>query len=338
MKTILCAAIIGLTILSIWYTLYISVYSSPVKRISHWKAHITLKRNSHHQAIKLPFQPTEQFGTRSLDNHQRCYLNTLYPKSGGPVQWSLEHPSIQELKKRFSNLLQPDGHGRPNHCVADHRVAIIVPYRNRELNLRTFLNHMHPFLLRQPIDYRIFVIEQNGTLSFNRGMLMNIGFTEARRMYNFTCFIFHDVDLLPLDDRNLYTCSDNPRHLSVAIDIFNFKLPYSDIFGGVCAIKPQQFTQMNGFPNAYWGWGGEDDDLALRSKSAGLTITRYPLYIARYTMLSHHKNAQKNPERPLYKDIFGGVCAIKPEQFIRMNGYSNVYWNWGAEDDDMALR
>jgi hypothetical protein len=54
-------------------------------------------------------------------------------------------------------------------------------------------------------------------------MLMNVGFVEALKLYNYDCFIFHDVDLLPEDDRNLYTCPEQPRHMSVAVDVLKYK-------------------------------------------------------------------------------------------------------------------
>ena len=45
--------------------------------------------------------------------------------------------------------------------------------------------------------------------------------------------------------------------------------------------------QMNGFPNGFYGWGGEDDELAQRTNQTQLTITRQAGNIARYTMLKH---------------------------------------------------
>ena len=46
---------------------------------------------------------------------------------------------------------------------------------------------------------------------------------------------------------------------------------------------------MNGFPNGFYGWGGEDDELAQRTNQTQLTITRQPANIARYTMLTHKR-------------------------------------------------
>lgn len=52
---------------------------------------------------------------------------------------------------------------------------------------------------------------------------MNIGYVEALKQYDYDCFIFHDVDLIPEDDRNLYTCPRQPRHMSVAINTMNYR-------------------------------------------------------------------------------------------------------------------
>ncbi|KRT85416.1 hypothetical protein AMK59_1947, partial [Oryctes borbonicus] len=133
-------------------------------------------------------------------------------------------PTIYELEKRF-HWLKPGGHGTPETCKADKRVAIIIPFRCRGEHLLIFLQHMHPFLTKQQLDYTIFIIEQDGNAAFNRALLMNIGYKEALKIRDFDCFIFHDVDLLPEDDRNLYNCPTQPRHMSVAIDVFRYKLP-----------------------------------------------------------------------------------------------------------------
>uniref|UniRef100_A0A914UIM1 Beta-1,4-N-acetylgalactosaminyltransferase bre-4 n=1 Tax=Plectus sambesii TaxID=2011161 RepID=A0A914UIM1_9BILA len=39
-----------------------------------------------------------------------------------------------------------------------------------------------------------------------------------------------------------------------------------------------------------------------------------------------------------YNYLAGGVLAIRTEQFKSINGYSNVYWGWGGEDDDIGKR
>ena len=128
--------------------------------------------------------------------------------------------------------------------------------------------------------------------------------TIAPIVQDYQCFIFHDVDLLPEDDRNLYTCPIQPRHMSVSIDSFLYRLPYDDIFGGVSALTVDQFQVtswvnlilwpililflsqlVNGFSNMFWGWGGEDDDMANRLRIKKLFISRYPANIARYVIV-----------------------------------------------------
>lgn len=53
---------------------------------------------------------------------------------------------------------------------------------------------------------------------------MNIAFVQALKSDpTFGCFVFHDVDLIPEDDRNMYSCPEQPRHMSVAIDEMNYQ-------------------------------------------------------------------------------------------------------------------
>ena len=39
-----------------------------------------------------------------------------------------------------------------------------------------------------------------------------------------------------------------------------------------------------------------------------------------------------------YPGYFGGVTLFDKPSFIKVNGYSNTYGGWGAEDDDMLFR
>jgi hypothetical protein len=58
--------------------------------------------------------------------------------------------------------VDPGGQWSPSDCVARQRLAVIVPFRDREAHLQLFLRVMHPMLQRQMVEYTIFVVEQVG--------------------------------------------------------------------------------------------------------------------------------------------------------------------------------
>ncbi|XP_067123759.1 beta-1,4-N-acetylgalactosaminyltransferase bre-4-like [Centruroides vittatus] len=175
----------------------------------------------------------------------------------------------------------------PKDCKSRYRVAVIIPYRDRIEHLSSLLYYLHPILQRQQLEYKIYVVEQNGNQTFNKGVLMNAGVKEALREFDYHCFVFHDVDMLPEDDRNMYSCPQTPRHMSVAVDKFNYTLPYSLLVGGVLAINTDHLLLVNGYSNLYWGWGGEDDDMAYRLTHNKLNLIRPADFIGRYTMIKH---------------------------------------------------
>ena len=201
----------------------------------------------------------------------------------GRLKVLLEDKSWEDISKDLEQI-EEGGEYSPATCYPKDRVAVIIPFRNRDSQLRIFLNYIHPILMRQNIHYRIFVLSQEDNETFNRAMLFNVGFAEASKISAWDCFIFHDVDLLPEDDRNLYTCPDSPRHMSVAVDKFKYNLPYKDLFGGVSAISTEHFKLINGFSNQFWGWGGEDDDMSRRVRDNKLIISRYKPGIARWVV------------------------------------------------------
>ncbi|KAF1743272.1 hypothetical protein MXB_3431, partial [Myxobolus squamalis] len=190
----------------------------------------------------------------------------------------------KELLERQKLNIYNGGFSYRSNFIWQQKIAIIIPFRNRDTQINTFLNHMHPFLIKQKLNYRIFVVEQVENSTFNRAMLLNIGFVESLKYDFFNCFIFHDVDLLPENDHNIYGCENAPSHFSVAIDTMNYTLPYPSIFGGVEAFTKSQFMSINGFSNLFWGWGGEDDDLYDRTIRRGFKLHRPPEDIARYKM------------------------------------------------------
>ncbi|RUS70079.1 hypothetical protein EGW08_022154 [Elysia chlorotica] len=200
----------------------------------------------------------------------------------------------EKLTKSLPDM--KDGHYSPKNCTPHENVAIIIPFRDRLAHLFILLPTLIPMLIKQGVQFTIFVIEQDLPTSFNKGVVYNAGFLEALKVDNFDCFIFHDVDMLPLNNNNLYRCDPKgPLHFVAGVNKFKYRLIYNWLIGGVLGLTRDQYQRVNGFSNLYFGWGSEDDDMRLRMYSTNMTVYRRPQSVGLYDMIIHRRDKRWRP-------------------------------------------
>ncbi|MBV96340.1 Beta-1,4-galactosyltransferase 1, partial [Eschrichtius robustus] len=107
--------------------------------------------------------------------------------------------------------------GRNESWVSSHSLE-----RNEHLLLIVVIGRLPRAFLIQKVTQGALA----GESMFNRAKLLNVGFKEALKDYEYNCFVFSDVDLIPMNDRNTYRCFSQPRHISVAMDKFGFRLAF----------------------------------------------------------------------------------------------------------------
>ena len=177
------------------------------------------------------------------------------------------------------------------------KLAIIVPYRDREDHLKKFIPSIESCDFLEGIDYEILIVEQEEGKPFNRGKLLNVG---AIQSHTASYYCFHDVDMLPLISD--YSYVSNPTHLAGEAEQFGFKLPYQGYFGGVTLFDKHSFIKVNGYSNDYWGWGAEDDDVMFRCVAREVKVSRKN---GRYRSLSHERNITQDLYNENLRKFFG---------------------------------
>jgi len=171
--------------------------------------------------------------------------------------------------------------------------AILIPYRDnptkeRSVQLKQFVDHFS----KAPWNaFHVYIIEQSeDNRKFNRGALLNVGAHLAKKHSH---LILHDIDLLP--DTSIlpyYTMfPDHPIHIGWA---WTAKYNYLTFLGGILSVSAKDFQQINGYPNQFWGWGGEDDVLHNRFIHAKIPIYR-PIVRTGITELPH-VHSGNNPD------------------------------------------
>lgn len=174
---------------------------------------------------------------------------------------------------------------------------IVVPYLKRKNNLIDLLYNLHSFLQRQFIHYKLIIAEQyNSNDPFNKG-----------RLYN-TAFSYINNDSYITDNEN--PKSDSKLRVKCLILHDVDLIPESDYNIYDCGS-----THENKSPRHL--------SLSIRSDSDELFEKS----------LTKRSNLNELYIQSPYELLVGGVLCIRPNVFKLINGFSNEYWNWGAEDD-----
>ena len=71
-------------------------------------------------------------------------------------------------------------------------------------------------------------------------------------------------------------------------------------------------------------------DVDMLPEDVDYSYTDKPLHLATHL--------QEHDYETTFFDYFGGVTMFNKEDFELINGFSNEYWGWGFEDDDLLIR
>ena len=169
-------------------------------------------------------------------------------------------------------------------------IAVITIYRDSGDGMRkkqkdSFIKLMN-VLLKPYCNFHIYIIEQSddGNL-FNIGKLKNIGFDIANKnknksgkSINYDNFIFSDIDTIPDYDLISYYIDKFKYPVSLAVRGTRYMNDtQKKIFlGALLLFNKKQFFKVNGYPNNFYGWGGEDEALKCRLLSSGIGKFYYP--------------------------------------------------------------
>ena len=220
-----------------------------------------------------------------IDNDDKCkiiadnakvFFNTYLTKDG-IFDYLQSQLQIVHQNRNIKNLL----HVKYN----TKNIAIISCFRDkgdgvREGQRRKFIQLINS-LFEPYCKFHIYIIEQSADNNpFNIGKLKNIGFKIAESEHKFNNYIFTDIDTIP--DYDLMNYMVKPAKYTVALAIRGTRYSDSNLknkkpfLGALLGFNGAIFNAINGYPNNFWGWGGEDDALLNRLCQTKYDTVYYP--------------------------------------------------------------
>jgi hypothetical protein len=207
-------------------------------------------------------------------------------------------------------------------------MRVVVPYREQAGSRRA--DHLAALLPTLPADVDVVIaVQTDDGRKFNRGALCNAGAAVAPHA---AAVLFHDVDLVPsralVADWYGSDVTDRPLHLAAAWG----KYTYAGYKGGVLKVSMPHFMRANGFPNTFWGWGGEDDALARRLARVGVPAAAVPPSSPDYTYTDLEETLPGPGPRACVRVADGGDAALR--NMTRVEDLERDELTW--RDDGLA--
>ena len=133
---------------------------------------------------------------------------------------------------------------------------------------------------------------------------------------------------------------DRDQHLEIFAPKMTEYLQKTGVEGDILIVEQEQGKPFNRAKllNVGFHYGNENDtythfcfhDVDMIPVESDYEYCDTPTHLAA-------KAQQFNYALP-YENYFGGVTIFDVASFKKINGYSNDYWGWGAEDDDVFNR
>ena len=269
---------------------------------------ITKKQNLIKDYIRLNQQLLEEYFAMNekcskIDNHvlvQNGSANKVKPEERDKPEERVKHVDKPKIGEPIDKTLLPELQGLVKGANNNMIMNVIVAYRDpgdgsRKEQLRIFKEQMN-LIFKDQTDIQFYIIEQESSrpdygalpelirqpnsdmAKFNLGLLKNIGFELAskNKSKKKNYFILTDVDLLPSMNliKEYLKYPKNPIHLANKGTRYNMDGKDASFLGGVISVSDKDFRKANGYPNNFWGWGGEDNALNRRFRDNHLRVEK----------------------------------------------------------------
>ena len=245
-----------------------------------WKTFIPVNEDLSDLIDKIKWCIDNDDECKKISNNTSELYNTYLNKEGmlDYMQYSIYKLSTIQNKNFIRELKYPN-----------KKIAIITSFRSntdrskginddRDRELDMYLQ-FYPKIMKKLCgdNFHIYIIEQqNDGEKFNIAKLKNVGYDIVfnKLKCDYDNIVFIDIDNLAnsyLLDYFFYNYSNDICILSrfgtrYSTDKHNRKLdPLKQYYScSNIVITPESFLKCNGYPNNFWGWGGEDDAFRLR--------------------------------------------------------------------------